>query len=226
MEALFPPEPLVQGQQCRYGTFGDTFTPFMEQKISTHTALRSRKREQRNALDDSIQASHAIELANRVCKLPRFRNAQRIACYLANDGEIDPTFIIEQAWSMTKQVLLPVLAPLNNSLVFAPYTPQAGLSLNRFSIPEPNCRPGDHLKAQQVDLMLVPLVAFDEQGNRLGMGGGFYDRTLAYLKHRSRWKKPYLIGLAHELQKTDHLHARNWDIPLDAIATEAAIYII
>jgi 5-formyltetrahydrofolate cyclo-ligase len=70
----------------------------------------------------------------------------------------------------------------------------------------------------------MPLVAFDEQGNRLGMGGGFYDRTLAYLRQREQWRRPLLIGLAHECQKVPSLESQRWDIPLDAIFTEAAVY--
>jgi 5-formyltetrahydrofolate cyclo-ligase len=70
----------------------------------------------------------------------------------------------------------------------------------------------------------MPLVAFDEQGNRLGMGGGFYDRTLAYLKYRQHRRKPVLAGLAHEIQKIGQLTTQSWDIPLDCIITENKLY--
>ena len=75
-----------------------------------------------------------------------------------------------------------------------------------------------------LDLILLPLVGFDLKGNRLGMGGGYYDRTLSYLRHRRFWIKPRLVGVAHECQKVDSLIARPWDIPLDAVVTETAFY--
>ena len=108
--------------------------------------------------------------------------------------------------------------------VFAPYRPDSSLQLNRFNIPEPQVRPSEWRSASQLDLLLLPLVAFDAQGNRVGMGGGFYDRTLAYLQHRRHWRKPVLIGLAHEVQKTDGLTTQSWDIPLDTIITESSRY--
>lgn len=186
--------------------------------------LRLQKRDQRRALTLAEQADNAGQLARRVIHHSRFINCKRIACYLSNDGEIDPIYIIEQAWFQAKQVYLPVLSPFRNSLLFAPFEPGSKMCLNKFGIPEPACHPRYWLKAQQLDLVLLPLVAFDESGNRLGMGGGFYDRSLAHLKLRRHYRKPYLIGLAHETQKTGKLSTQNWDIPLDAIATEKRIY--
>ena len=90
-------------------------------------------------------------------------------------------------------------------------------------IPEPACSPVNWLRPWQLDLMLLPLVAFDGNGNRLGMGGGFYDRSLAYRQSRTRSLKPKLIGLAHELQHEQQLAANSWDIPLDIIATEERV---
>jgi 5-formyltetrahydrofolate cyclo-ligase len=190
-----------------------------------HTAqLRRQKREQRRKLTIAEQTQHANQLADQVIQHPRFLSCQRIACYLSNDGEIDPIYIIEQAWNLGKKVYLPVLSPLKNSLLFAPFEPESMMRINKFGILEPACKPKHWLKAQQLDLVLLPLVAFDEAGNRLGMGGGFYDRSLAHLRHRQHSRKPHLIGLAHESQKTDQLSAQSWDIPLDAIATEKQIY--
>lgn len=186
--------------------------------------LRLKKREQRRSLNSSEQTQHATQLAHQVTRHQRFLRCKRIACYLANDGEIDPIYIIEQAWLRGKQVYLPVLDPLNNSLHFAPFEPGNPMYTNKYGIQEPAAQLAKTIRAQQIDLMLVPLVAFDANNNRLGMGGGFYDRSLAYLNHRQYNKKPYLIGLAHELQKTDSLPVQDWDIRMDAIATEEKIY--
>ena len=187
-------------------------------------ALRVQKREQRRCLHSSEQAQHATQLAHQITRHPRFLSCRRIACYLANDGEIDPIYIIEQAWLRGKEVYLPVLQPLKNRLHFAPFELESRMCINKYGIQEPAAHPNNYLVAQQIDLMLVPLVAFDANNNRLGMGGGFYDRSLAYLSNRQYNKKPYLIGLAHELQKTGQLPTKKWDVRMDAIATEEKIY--
>lgn len=113
---------------------------------------------------------------------------------------------------------------MGNSLLFAPFEPGCRMRANKFGILEPLCEQKHLLKPRQIDLMLLPLVAFDGTGNRLGMGGGFYDRSLAHLRHRQHARKPYLIGLAHECQKTGEISAESWDIPLDAIVTEEQVY--
>jgi len=187
------------------------------------SSTRSKKRQLRNQLTRLEQSTHATGLANQVCRQQAFLNSSRIACYLANDGEIDPEYIIRTAWELRKHVYLPVLSPFQSKLYFAPYTAGMNMQLNRFGIREPACRPVDWINAWQLDLMLLPLVAFDEDGNRLGMGGGFYDRSLAYRRSRTHSLRPKLIGLAHELQHEQELATNSWDIPLDMVATEDRI---
>jgi len=190
---------------------------------SNNNTIRTRKRQLRNQLTRVEQTSHAVGLASQVCRQPAFLNSSRIACYLANDGEIDPEYIIRSAWKLRKQVYLPVLSPFQSKLYFAPYQAGMAMHINRFGIAEPACSPAKWVTAWQLDLMLLPLVAFDDNGNRLGMGGGFYDRSLAYRQSRSRSIRPKLIGLAHELQREQQLAANSWDIPLEMIATEQRI---
>jgi len=187
------------------------------------STLRRNKRQLRNQLTDLEQSTHAYGLANQVCRQQAFLRSNRLACYLANDGEIDPEYIIRSAWNLRKQVYLPVLSPFQNKLYFAPYLPGMAMRLNRFSIWEPACNPAKWLNARQLDLILLPLVAFDESGNRLGMGGGFYDRSLAFRNSRAGSLRPKLIGLAHELQREQQLAANSWDIALDMIATEERV---
>ena len=192
--------------------------------------LRREKRALRQALSPATQQRHSQAIFTQLIKTKSYRNADRIACYLANDGEIDPYPIIEHAWFLGKTVYLPILSPLKlssslkNPLYFAPYKANSQLRLNRFNIPEPVCNPSQWKTARQLDLLLVPLVAFDANGNRIGMGGGFYDRSLAHLKHRQHWKKPRLIGLAHECQKVNELNVEIWDIPLGKIISETRCY--
>lgn len=195
-------------------------------KNTSAAEIRKQKRAQRKTLSTADQQRHSQALCDNLIRQKSYRNSQHIACYLANDGEIDPYLLIEHALFARKNVYLPVLSPLKNSLYFAPYDENSEFSLNRFGIPEPVCHPSEWIKASQLDLLLLPLVAFDLQGNRVGMGGGFYDRTLAYLQHRCHWRKPALVGLAHEIQKADRLNRQNWDIPLNYITTEKRLYKI
>lgn len=109
-------------------------------------------------------------------------------------------------------------------MVFAKSHPEVEYELNRFGIPEPKASPRQTLKALELDLLLLPLVAFDSKGNRLGMGGGYYDRTLAHLNRQKGWRRPRIIGLAHELQRVDGLKNNAWDVPLDGIITDQCLY--
>jgi 5-formyltetrahydrofolate cyclo-ligase len=98
------------------------------------------------------------------------------------------------------------------------------LQENRFGIPEP-CVPARALvRAQLLDLILVPLVAFDASGNRLGMGGGYYDRSLAFVAQRQHWRKPHVVGLAYEFQRVARMPANAWDVPLAAVVTNRSWY--
>ena len=186
--------------------------------------IRQLKRNQRRSLSAESQQQHSKALCQNIIQQKSYRNSQRVACYLANDGEIDPYQLIEHAWFANKDVYLPVLSPIKNSLYFAHYDENSRFKHNRFNIAEPICQPSDWIRASQLDLLLLPLVAFDANGNRVGMGGGFYDRTLAYLQHRRYWRKPVLMGLAHEIQRTDQLDSQRWDIPMDYIITEKQPY--
>jgi 5-formyltetrahydrofolate cyclo-ligase len=186
--------------------------------------IRRLKRASRQQLPPAIQKQHSLAICQNIIKEKSYKNSNSIACYLANDAEIDPHPIIEHAWFTGKKVYLPILSPLKNSLYFSPYEIDSELTLNRFNIPEPSCHPSKWKTARQLDLLLLPLVAFDTEGNRLGMGGGFYDRTLSYRQHRQYRQKPTLIGLAHEVQKVEQLESRSWDIPLDFIVTEKQRY--
>lgn len=191
---------------------------------SSSTDIRQLKRSQRRALSKTEQQQHSEALSRNTEALETYRSSQHIAFYIANDGEIDPQLLMEHAQLAGKDVYLPVLSPQENSLYFAPFVTDSQLALNRFNIPEPVCQPSAWKTADQLDLLLLPLVAFDTHGNRMGMGGGFYDRTLAYLLRGHLPKKPVLAGLAHEIQKVKQLQSQSWDIPLDYIITEKQLY--
>lgn len=189
--------------------------------------IRQQMRTQRRALSEAERQDRALQLSTRLVQSRLFTNSRHIALYLPNDGEMDPWWLIEAAWQRGKMCYLPVLGLRpGNRLWFIPFHPETKLVNNRFGIPEPvHARRQRTLKPQSLDLILMPLVAFDQQGNRLGMGGGFYDRSLSFLHTRHSWRKPRLIGLAYEFQRVDHLPYQSWDVPLDAIATEDRVYI-
>ncbi|GAB6043259.1 5-formyltetrahydrofolate cyclo-ligase [Endothiovibrio diazotrophicus] len=188
-------------------------------------AVRRRIRRLRRGLGPGEQALHAAALTRRVSGLALFRRAGRIAFYFPVQGEIDPLPLLDRAAAMGKQVYLPVL-PLYSlhRLWFAPYTEGMPTRLNRFAIPEPAVPKRALVGPMQLDLVITPLVAFDGGCNRMGMGGGYYDRSFAYLIKRTCWKKPRLLGVAHEFQRVASIERRPWDVPLDGVATEAALY--
>lgn len=184
--------------------------------------IRQQMRRQRRELSLEQQQLATGALTTHLSNSALFQNSRNIAFYLPNEGEMDITPLIALAWEHHKNCFLPVLGLRNSrKMWFAPYKPRNKLIDNRFGIPEPQHKHSDRLfKAQSLDLILMPLVAFDQQGNRLGMGGGFYDRTLQFLLYRSLWKKPRLIGTAYAFQGVPQLEKQVWDVPLDGIATE------
>lgn len=188
--------------------------------------VRRDMRARRNALSSAEQQLAARQLAQQLAGTRLFRVSRRIACYLPDDGEIDPGIAVERLRAMKKQVYLPVLSRLaHEQLWFAPAAPDGSFAPNRFGIPEPRVPARRLLRAQQLDLVLLPLVAFDARGNRLGRGAGFYDRSLAFRRHRRFLAKPHVLGLAHDLQRVDALPTDAWDVPLDGIVTDRAVYL-
>lgn len=182
--------------------------------------LRRALRARRRALSPSQQAAASAALDTVVAALPAFRRARRIGFYLAHGGEIDPAPLRRRAERLGKRCFLPVLHPLgHNRLHFVAWREGELLVRNRFGIAEPLLR--RPVPTWSLDLILVPLVAFDAAGNRLGQGAGFYDRALAF-RRRGR-RHPRLIGLAHAFQQVPQLAAAPWDVPLDGIATERAL---
>ena len=187
--------------------------------------LRKKMRNQRRALTRSQQQRHAEGLLGTVKQLPQFRRSKNIALYLPNDGEINPEPIIRHLWKLGKRCFLPVLHPIrHNRLWFVEYTSETPMRRNIYRILEPSLVKVPRRPAWALDLVLLPLVAFDEEGGRLGMGGGYYDRTFAFKQKWKQGRGTRLIGLAHDLQKVPHLNTESWDIPLEGIATEKQFY--
>lgn len=186
--------------------------------------LRQTLRERRRQLNAKQHNKHARQLTKNLMLSRHFKDAKMIAFYLAEDGEISPEFAIKLAWKHKKQVYLPVISPYGNTLLFALYTPNSRMKCNRFGITEPATPIKQCIRAHQLQLICMPLVGFDLTGNRLGMGGGFYDRSLHFRKQQKSWRKPKLIGMAHECQRLDNVPIEEWDIPVDGVVTEETLY--
>jgi 5-formyltetrahydrofolate cyclo-ligase len=192
--------------------------------MQSRPVLRRRLRAARRALSPSEQRAHADRVAARLARLTMLRKARRIALYWPADGELDPRPLLDRLISPRRRWYLPVLHPhAPGVLWFARLLPSDPLRPNRFGIPESGRR-GRHLcRARALDLVLMPLVGFDDQCHRLGMGGGYYDRTFAFLRDRAHWHRPRLVGLAHECQQLEAIDQQPWDVPLDAIVTEQRV---
>lgn len=183
--------------------------------------LRATLRQRRRRLTPSQQRHAGEALAARLCRQSFFLRARRIAFYFASDGEIDPHTTMEIARAAGKQVYLPVLQPFSHGrLYFVRHQSGEQLAANRYGIPEPALSRAARVPVWALDIIFMPLVGFAADGNRLGMGGGFYDKTLARGLGR---RHPLLVGLAHHFQQVDRLPADSWDIPLHYIATDRGL---
>ena len=181
-----------------------------------------------NERGEHSKASHQQKseyIVKQVSQSPPFKKAKRVAFYFAIRGEADPQKLMRENHTNNKTFYLPVLSPnIKQGLLFAPIKKNTQYKNNKFSIPEPICDHNDLLTGDSLDLVLMPLLGFDKQGNRLGMGGGFYDRTFSF--KRSKKSKPILMGFAYDFQEIETLKTEDWDIPMDYIATESKLFKI
>lgn len=177
-------------------------------------------RARRLALTPSEQRKAARFMAIKLVNHNRFKQAKSCAFYLPNDGEISPMSLVALALKRGKACYLPALAT-DGRMRFRRYLPPQRLEPNRYGIPEPGPT-SPSITPTKLDIVFMPVVAFDEKGSRLGMGGGYYDRTFAF-KHQRPGVKPLLIGLAHDCQQITRLTSDKWDIGMDFIATDRRI---
>lgn len=183
--------------------------------------IRQQVRHLRRAMTDEQQAQAAEQLAELALNYAPLSAARHIALFLSVDGELNTRPLIARLWHLKKAVYLPVLHPFSpGNLLFQRYSPDTPLIPNKLRIPEPLLDIRQLITLDQLDLMLVPLVAFDQHGQRLGMGGGFYDRTL------QNWRQHGFlpVGLAHDCQQVDSLPVAEWDVPLPAVMTPSKLW--
>jgi len=201
--------------------------PLPDHSNLSRPQLRRLLRHNRRALSPAEQRQAAKGLYRQLAQIPLFRRARHVSLYLPMDGEIDPRLLLRAAQKRGKTTYLPVLSAWpRTKMVFQRVRPGEKFKPNRFRIPEPRINARRQRKIWTLDLVLMPLVGFDPEGGRLGMGGGFYDRSLAYLARRKTWRKPILLGLAHECQKVAKLAVASWDVPLAGTVTDKRWYMV
>ncbi|GAL32535.1 5-formyltetrahydrofolate cyclo-ligase [Vibrio maritimus] len=190
---------------------------------STRQQIRTLIRSRRQSIRSDQQAQYALDLVERAKQLREPRAGQKVALYLATDGELDTQPLIEWFWQQGIETYLPVIHPFSKGhLLFLRYAHTTPLVHNQYKILEPKLDTQTICPVADLDIIFTPLVAFDEDGQRLGMGGGYYDRTLA--PFATNQAGPKAIGLAHDCQQVDRLPIESWDIPLSTIMTPSKIW--
>lgn len=179
--------------------------------------LRQQMRHRRQQLSEQEARNAGNQCLHWLQQLPNLHQCTQIGLYLSHRGELNTQPIADYLHEQGHQLFLPVVDAHEKKLHFALWNKHQPLQPNHYGIGEP---PADahRLSVKQLDLLLMPVVAFDRKGNRLGMGGGYYDRTLAGLH-----QPPLKTGLAYSFQEAPALPADPWDIALDYIATERCL---
>ena len=182
-------------------------------------AMRQTFRRRRSALLSYFRVGAHAQIAGHLSHLLSERPSLRhIATYLASPDEVDLQPWVDMAWADGKEVYVPVLSETPGDMTFYPIQPQTPLRQGRFKLREPVLRASDTpIDHSVLDLALLPLLAFDAQGHRLGMGGGYYDRYFAETSRR-----PLIIGVGYDVQQAEHtLPTEPWDVHLDGVVTES-----
>ena len=171
--------------------------------MQTKSELRKKILEKRKNLDLKFIAQVSVKISGKIIHLPEFINAKNIGYYSAIAGEVDLSLIEKFSKELNKNLFLPVISKDKKSMQF--YSPTLKF-----------------IETYQLDLILVPLVAFDHHNNRLGFGAGFYDRCLEF-KMKNKLLKPILIGIAYAFQQVDLIQTESFDVPMDFVVTENKI---
>ncbi len=178
--------------------------------------IRRTIRRRRRALSEKqlLQAEQGIAKSAHHCRA--LWSCSQVLSYLPFEGEISPATIESNLKTNTTIYLPRILNYRTHRMQF--YSAKHVERQNRYGITEPK-RTSPPIQANRVRAVLLPLVAFDRSGNRIGMGAGYYDRALRSLVHQGS-TRPFLIGLAHSFQELVTIEAQDWDVPLDAILTD------
>ena len=181
------------------------------------SVLRSDALKSRQSLSDEERDAASLKICDRLIHSHEFMAARMVACYLPTVEEVDPTAIVERAWCANKRVFVPV-TDTHGAMNFCEVTPDTVVARNQYGIWEPVS--GTFIASRSLDIVVTPLVAFDDNNNRIGMGGGYYDRCFHFLRNRRKWLTPKLIGVAFACQRVKSITPNTWDIPLYRVITD------
>lgn len=188
----------------------------------SRTLSRSRMSVRRNELDAKQRITAAAGVLRSLQALPDFLTDSCIAGYWAVRGELPLNLAVASLRRNAQNYFLPVLDD-DRRLRFAAYTEGTALRSNRYGIPEPDVGDDSLRDAGDMDVILLPLLAFDRGGHRLGTGGGWYDRSLAFLRGVTRPARPLLVGVGYAFQEVDTIPSESWDVDLDYVATDVEL---
>ncbi len=195
--------------------------PTNQASNSQKAALRGFFDQKRKALSPKDRAHKASQLLQWIHTMPAFAQAKQLAFYWPMGAEISPLPLLLAAEQQEKRCYLPCIKPGSDILDFVAYRSQDPLIMNPFGFLEPDPQVQPSIALCDLDLIVIPLLAFDSHGQRLGRGAGHYDRTLATCPQGST--KPFLLGLGYASQFIDELPIDPWDRPMDGILTEEGI---
>ncbi|MBL8267792.1 MAG: 5-formyltetrahydrofolate cyclo-ligase [Steroidobacter sp.] len=182
-------------------------------------------RQRRRALSPLERAEAHREFARILSNKSLLQPGRRVALYFAYGHEADLRHVIDLARRRRCLLYLPVITHFRHSRMrFVRYAADSVMRVNRYGIAEPDPRHAELISVRRLDLVLLPLVAFDARGWRLGSGAGYYDRSLHHLREGRRWRRPKLLGVGYECQRTTQLQPDRWDVPLDGILTERGLH--
>ena len=181
--------------------------------------LRKSLRSARRSITPLARKEKSRLIARNLARYLPFLRCKRLAVYLPLPEEVDTSPILELAQLLHKRLYLPVIATgvwQKQSMMFGSYSPgETSLRENRFGIREPAVNPGNCIRGIDIDFVCVPVVGFNDRCDRIGMGGGYYDKAF----DRKRFQRSKLIGLAFEDQQSDFEPAKH-DVPMQAVITE------
>ncbi|MDC7702283.1 5-formyltetrahydrofolate cyclo-ligase [Vogesella indigofera] len=180
--------------------------------------LRREIRQARKAIP-AAQRHHAEQAISRHARR-FFRHGRRIGAYVATGSELGLDALMARALAHGCRVSLPALPQRGRKMLFSVLDARGRWYHNRYGIPEFD---GANWRARDLEILFVPLLAVDEQGYRMGQGGGFYDTTLAYLNGFRRWRRPLLVGVAFDCQRVAAVPKEAWDVQLDYLLTESGL---
>ena len=191
----------------------------MAENPTTRQILRSDLQARRLAATPAQRITAAQGLRTTLEQIPEFLTDANIGGYWATTGEL-PLMALFDGMRQRDQIFhLPVVGPMH-SLQFVAWKIGDEVAPNRYGIPEPVHERSRRVAVDMIDVLLMPLLSFDRKGNRLGFGGGYYDRALEFLRDRDKPSSTLLVGIGYSFQEVEHIDAEAWDVKMDYIATE------